>query len=310
MADKTGIEWTDATWNPVRGCSKVSEGCRNCYAMWQARRMDHEGGAYEGLTKMTDKGPVWTGRAREVPHLLDQPLRWTRPRKIFVNSMSDLFHDDVSDAFIASVFAIMFAAPRHVFQVLTKRPSRMRDVLSSRTWVDDVAHAVAAMTDGGDMLCDRVVFGQGVAGNVWLGVSVENQETANERSRILRDTPGAVRWLSMEPLLGPVDLTDTLGTIDWVVVGGESGHSARPMHPDWARGIRDQCVQAGVPFHFKQWGAWMQSSVGIDNEFPSSPVVHVHGDKRTSRMRCIGKRNTGRQLDGRTWDEWPRGVGV
>lgn len=263
MGDKTRIEWTDATWGPVTGCTKVSSGCDNCYAESIATR-------FAG-TKAYPDGFAVTLR----PERLDQPLRWKRPRRIFVNSMSDLFHADVPDEYIARVWAVMALAPHHTFQVLTKRHGRMRSLLSSVRWED-------------------LLIGTGMwpidhdpakpPSNVWLGVSVEDQKTADLRIPALLETPAAVRWLSCEPLLGKVDLRGLMQCfhcktghmfgpcgrhgrplpygvlskrhIDWVVVGGESGPRARPMHPDWARSLRDQCAAAGVPLVFKQWGEY------------------------------------------------------
>lgn len=285
MADTT-IEWTDKTWNPVRGCALVSPGCTNCYAMKMAHRFSGKGQPYEGLTKATNGGPVWTGEVRTIPDMLNAPLRWREPALVFVNSMSDLFHPDVPDDFICDVFAIMARVPQHTFQILTKRPDRMRDILSK--WARDGL----TLREG----CGAVLP------NVWLGVSVEDQRRADERIPLLLATPAAVRFLSMEPLLGAVDIsrwlnpvgvhcsdtcTDTryvkydeidarypkasdeliplcpkcggVATwtsyddgIDWVIVGGESGHGARPMHPDWVRSLRDQCVAAAVPIFVKQ----------------------------------------------------------
>ena len=242
MSDASSIEWTDATWNPVRGCAVVSPGCTNCYAMKQAHRFSGPGRAYAGLTKLTRGGPVWTGEARTVPELLDAPLRWKKPRRIFVNSMSDLFHEDVPVAFIQRVWAIMGGAPRHTFQILTKRPKKMQ------------------------RLCSNTLP---TYPNVWLGVSVEDQERADERIPLLVRTPAAVRWISAEPLLGPVDITPWLRRVtasdprnplaherlDWVVVGGESGPKARPFDIALARDIVRQCKAAGVPVFVKQLGS-------------------------------------------------------
>lgn len=306
MGDKTGIEWTDATWNPVRGCSLVSPGCTNCYAMKQARRMSGAGDSYEGLTKMTSHGPVWTGEVRTVLSMLDQPLRWKRPRRIFVNSMSDLFHDDVPDAFIAKVFEVMANAPQHTYQILTKRAKRMRDWCSS--------------IDAGNW--PMWLFPWPLP-HVWLGVSVEDQQRADERIPLLLETQATVRWISAEPLLGHVSLVvpfagkhvdasrgakPGIPRLDWVVVGGESGPRARPMHPEWARSLRDQCIGAGVPFLFKQHGEWV---AGCDLPAPSYgfPIgsteltVYKWHDHVVSYK--LGKRVAGRQLDGRTWDEYP-----
>jgi len=244
MSDKTGIEWTEATWNPVTGCSKVSQGCKNCYAEREWPRL------------AANLKTVYFGReftdVRYHPERLDQPLRWKRPRRIFVNSMSDLFHEAVPDEFIAQVFAVMELATVHTFQVLTKRPKRMMDWVTKQ----DVMYRSTGYPGG---------FG-GRFKNVWLGVSVEDQDTADQRVPILLETPAAVRWVSVEPLLGEVnfvgmfanpgdcrDGTNTLEALDWVVVGGESGPKARPMHPDWVRSLRDQCQAAGRTLDGRTW---------------------------------------------------------
>lgn len=262
MGDRSKIEWTDATWNPVVGCSMVSPGCDNCYAISMSRRIEATGNeAYRGITT----GDDWTGLVRLVPERLDQPLRWKRPRRVFVNSMSDLFHPDLRSAAIGAVFDTMRQAPQHQFQILTKRPRRMA------------------------ALAKTAVFGEGwPLPNVWLGTSIESDRYVF-RADHLRNTPAAVRFLSLEPLLGPLpslDLTD----IDWVIVGGESGPGARPMHPDWVRDIRDRCLSAGVPFFFKQWGEWI-------------PGVSEDG---VLGFRRVGKKTAGRVVDGRTWDEMPK----
>jgi len=266
MADGSPIEWTNATWNPVTGCSIVSKGCTNCYAMQVAGRMEaisiaHEarhGGdpgpmlRYGGTTEQTRRGKsVWTGKINLVPEVLTAPLRWKKPRRIFVNSMSDLFHEGVPDEWIDKVFAVMALCPQHSFQVLTKRPARMRAYLSNqpqarRRW-EDVLRTMGIMHRSPAV----------VLRNVWLGTSVEDQGSANERIPELLATPAAVRFISAEPLLGPVDMIWALCGLDWVIVGGESGPGARPMHPDWARSLRDQCADAGTPFFFKQWGEWL-----------------------------------------------------
>jgi protein gp37 len=294
MAATTSIEWTDRTWNPVVGCSLVSPGCTNCYAMRMAGRIEAMGTAphYAGLTQPSKAGPVWTGEVRAAPdHVLLQPLRWRKPARIFVNSMSDLFHEALPDAVIDRVFAVMALAPHHTFQVLTKRPDRMRQYLSNSqatVWITGRAHRLT-IDYGFDRGDAYRAFEEGrpwPLPNVWLGVSVEDQARADERIPILLDTPAAVRWMSAEPLLGPIDLTrlpypnrgrtwmidavrgemrepgldrTPIGgvvSLDWVVAGGESGPDARPMHPDWVRSLRDQCASAGVPFLFKQWGSW------------------------------------------------------
>lgn len=262
MSDKTGITWTDATWNPVTGCTKVSQGCKHCYAEreWVRLSANPKATAYYGR--------AFTDIACHEDRL-DQPLRWKKPRMIFVNSMSDLFHEDVPDVFIDKVFAVMALAEQHVFQVLTKRPERMLAYLSD----PDAEKRI------GNEAMPKVRFGsfgvlQWPLPNVWLGVSVENQEAADARIPLLLQTLAAVRWVSAEPLLGPVDLaracaldrikcTDGVECagmtrhLDWVVVGGESGQNARPMHPDWVLDLQRQCDNANVPFFFKQWGAWL-----------------------------------------------------
>jgi protein gp37 len=315
MADGTPIEWTDATWNIVTGCSVKSPGCTNCYAMRLAgtRLKNHPSRA--GLTVDSKAGPVWTGEVRFNRQWLLQPLQWTRPRMIFVCAHGDLFHENVPDEWLDQVFAVMALAPQHTFQVLTKRPERMRAYLTQAT--GRIADTIIRLRrDRGDK-CAVVPLPQVRPGaawwplsNVWLGASVENQPRAEERIPHLLATPAAVRWLSVEPLLGPVDLTAIpvpenpllalncltglascgpaafdYGSVDWVVVGGESGSGARPMHPDWARALRDECAAAGVPFHFKQWGAhaWAE---------------RLEGDPTTLTAYRAGKKAAGRLLDG------------
>lgn len=234
MALSSSIEWTGATWNPLTGCTKVSPGCKNCYAERMALRL-----RAMGSTNYTDGFKV---TAHE--HVLDLPLRWKKPQTIFVNSMSDIFHEKVPDSFIHRVFDIMRQADWHRFQVLTKRPERLLCLNPTLPWVP----------------------------HIWMGVSVEN-ENYTFRIKYLRKTGAQIKFLSLEPLLGPLPCLD-LGGIDWVIVGGESGPKARSMNPSWAIDIRDQCLRANVPFFFKQWGG-------------------------------VNKKKTGRELGGRTWDEMP-----
>lgn len=311
MSDKTGIEWTDATWNPVWGCTPVSPGCDHCYA--------------ETLVngRLAHLHPGGFGVVRLRPEQLDKPLRWRRPRRIFVNSMSDLFHDDIPDEYIARVFAVMALARQHTFQVLTKRHGRMRSLLASEAFEAAVFDACEGRFEG--------YFGLPLP-NVWLGVSVENQQWANIRIPALLETPAAVRFLSCEPLLGSVSLfantkIDTGTLVDWVIVGGESGPKARPMHPEWARGLRDECLEHGIPFHFKQRGEWTWNEPG-QFRVPPKPftervaVMHQAGMTAmtkgnpfdpferghpfwTTRITRVGKKYAGRELDGRTWDEFP-----
>lgn len=296
MADKSHIEWTDATWNPVTGCTKVSPGCDNCYAETFAERF--RGAADHYFENGFD--------LQLRPDKLDQPLRWRRPRRIFVNSMSDLFHKDIPEAHIARVFAVMAATPRHTFQILTKRHARMASLLSSADFRDAVAMALF------DVPRPRPNAFTWPLPNVWLGVSVEDQKWADIRIPALQETPAAVRMLSCEPLLGPLDSLDLDG-IGWVIVGGESGHGARPMEPRWARGIRDACIAASVPFFFKQWGNWApngwrgigMSRGSMGRERLVGPEMDDMGHREV--IERLGKKKAGRELDGRTWDEYPAG---
>lgn len=272
MSDNTGIEWTDATWNPVTGCEKVSPGCDHCYALTLAERFRGAPGHYfeHGFDVQLR------------PDKLDQPLRWRRPRRIFVNSMSDLFHKDIPDEYIARVFAVMAFAPQHTFQLLTKRHARMRSLLSSPgfemlLWAAMVDLPAARAKP--DVLCVDFEPVDWPLPNVWLGVSVENQQWADTRIPALLATPAAVRFISAEPLLGPVAFPAE--SLDWVIVGGESGKGARPMHPGWARQIRYQCELVGTPFLFKQWGSHDE-----------------HGNP-------MSKHKAGRELDGRLHDGYP-----
>ena len=285
----TKIEWTDTTWNPVRGCSIVSPGCTNCYAMKQAHRFSGPGGAYEGLTTLTNGGPVWTGDVRLVPEALSAPLRWRKPRRVFVNSMSDLFHENVPDTFIDQVFAVMALCPQHTFQVLTKRPKRMRRYLTAPKVlfeIDSVSIQMLSKRTGQTVV--NLPRRDWPLPNVLLGVSVENQATADERIPLLLRTPAAVRFVSCEPLLGAVRIDDiyvdgdvlkplvglrwtrtpahfaTPGMtvlqppgprIDWVIVGGESGPGARPCDVRWIRSVVGQCKAAGTACFVKQIGA-------------------------------------------------------
>ncbi len=248
MAQSSAIEWTEATWNPTTGCDRTSPGCDNCYALTLAKRLKAMGvPRYQNEGDERTSGPGF--RLTVHPDLLEAPRRWREPRLVFVNSMSDLFHDDVSDEFIRAVFEVMRDTPRHTFQVLTKRSKRLARLAPHLEWPK----------------------------NVWMGVSVEN---ARYRFRVdhLRQVPAAVRFISAEPLLGPLGKIDLTG-IGWVIVGGESGPRARPMELSWGREVRDQCLANDVRFFFKQWGG------------------------RTPKAG-------GRSLDGRTWDDMPvRAVG-
>jgi protein gp37 len=239
VGDKTAIEWTDATWNPVTGCDRTSPGCDHCYALKMAARLKKMGSAnYQNDGDPRTSGPGFGVTCH--PHMLDQPLRWKRPRRIFVNSMSDLFHPDVPDEFIAQVFAVMALAPQHTFQILTKRPQRMATMLghdySTEEWraFTTIVHDVME-----DMGHREACYDMWPLPNVWLGVSIET-DRYTFRADHLRATPAALRFISAEPLLGPLPSLDLTG-IDWLIVGGESGPGALPMHPDWVRDLRDQC---------------------------------------------------------------------
>lgn len=230
MADNSAIEWTDTTWNPSTGCDRISAGCDNCYALTMARRLKAMGQAkYQNDGDPRTSGPGFGLTIH--PDSLNDPFTWKKPRKVFVNSMSDLFHARVPVDFVRQVFEVIEATPQHSYQVLTKRANRLPKVADKLPWPS----------------------------NLWMGVSVEN---ADEMHRIdsLRRVPAAVRFLSCEPLLGPLDGLDLTG-IHWVIAGGESGPKARPMHPSWARQIRNQCVAADVPFFFKQWGTWVHDPI-------------------------------------------------
>ena len=312
----TKIEWTDETWNPITGCTKVSEGCRNCYAERMSKRLAGRFGY------PTDEPFQVTLH----PYRLDDPLRWRKPRQVFVCSMSDLFHDDIPPWFICEAWQVFRECPQHTFQILTKRPERAMGIITTYIASDQL---------GFDPLS-----------NAWLGVSVENQQAADERIPILLQIPAAVRFVSCEPMLGPVTLREiqhngeveidaltgnhgvyrplsgqSSQKLDWVIVGGESGPGARPMHPDWARSLRDQCQAAGVPFFFKQWGAWkdiqydkldrddvrVSPARGIIDRLPDpfSGDDSKNEFKRTVAMSRMGKKRAGRLLDGREWNEMP-----
>jgi protein gp37 len=330
MSDKTKIEWTDATWNPITGCSIVSAGCTNCYAMKLAgtRLKDHP--TRIGLTSPSNAGPVWNGKVRFNESMLDQPLRWKRPRRIFVCAHGDLFHENVPDKWIDRVFAVMALAPRHNFQVLTKRPERMLEYFHTLEYrshqiAKDLLNYLAEYPDiiGRHITDESYPFKDGQPDdeprlyqmplpNVWLGVSVEDQKSADTRIPELLATPAALRWISAEPLLGPVDLTEFAYKIDWVVAGGESGTVARPMNPKWVRELRDQCAAYGLPFLFKQWGNWSPMEDDVPEGFdPLEHQEHLFFNRAADPVEwpeCVwhvGKKIAGRKLDGKIHDEFP-----
>lgn len=403
MADGTKIEWTDATWNPVTGCSVVSPGCTNCYAMKLAGTRLRNHPSRKGLTRDTKAGPVWTGEMRLNTEWLDQPIRWTKPRRIFVCAHGDLFAEGVPDGWIMQVLTVMAQCPHHTFQVLTKRPDRMRDFF--KRWADLSGEDFGDFKDArgpaevranhpsprGQLFADMLesmgappagaayppfdwsggmMFWPDTFRHIWLGTSVEDQPRADERISILLDTPAALHWISAEPLIGSMDLRRILidhpsyhgvkahldaltgqiydlgdtpigevaNRLKWVVVGGESGPGARPMHPAWARSARDQCAAAGVAFNFKQHGAWApvdhmtseeidecyrsrrkakpgEDQAAIDESYGRDCIVDLtilHGDGRrydllsplafadrqAMTMMHVGKKAAGRRLDG------------
>ena len=254
MAHASAIEWTNSTWNPVVGCRKVSSGCRNCYAERMAKRLaamaraarrrGRSAGRAANYLHVIDRNGCWNGRVFLDDGAIAGPLGWVKPRMIFVNSMSDLFHEEVPLAFIQAVFGVMNRCPQHTFQILTKRPHIAARYSRRLEW----------------------------APNIWMGTTVENATVAH-RVRSLRQTRAAIKFLSVEPLLGPIPRLPLAG-IDWVILGGESGPGAREMNPEWVRRIRDACLARAVPFFFKQWGG-------------------------------VNKKRAGRVIDGRTWDEMP-----
>jgi len=288
----TAIEWTDETWNPVTGCDRVSPGCDNCYALTLAKRLKGMGQPkYQRDGDPRTSGPGFGLTIH--PDALEQPARWRKPRRVFVNSMSDLFHPGVPDGFIGEVWDVMASTPWHTYQVLTKRPQRMAKALGP--------DGCGFYQRTGPVPCPQR--------NVWLGTSIESDRYAF-RADHLRNTPAAVRFLSLEPLLGPLPSLDLTG-IDWVIVGGESGPGARPMHPDWVRDIRDRCVDAGVAFFFKQWGNYQPLldylTAGGGCPVPMVELPTPDGSRR-GEMARVGKKAAGRELDGRTWDEMPGGA--
>lgn len=387
MAEHSSIEWTEATWNPIAGCSIVSPGCTNCYAMRRvAPRLAKNPATphYAGTVEGSNAGPVWTSKVNVASDkVLTAPLRWKRPRLVFVNSTSDLFHEAVPDETIDKIFAVMALCPQHTFQILTKRSARMREWFEER-WQPAPERRIApgfvipAETVGEtrrtqiERACEPLLERLGLVDtenddlwtadgkckamqwrwplpNVWLGVSAERQKEADERIPDLLATPAAIRFVSAEPLIGPIQFDDLCDghkfidalrgnwwqddpegpnrisrgheKLDWIIVGGESGPGARPMHPDWAREIRDECAAAQVPFFFKQWGEWapgwtveepwrFESATILpdgsvrewQDAYPAARLV----DPDMAGMCRSGKKAAGRLLDGREHTEWPQ----
>lgn len=286
---KTSIEWTDTSWNPLRGCSRVSEGCRHCYAESVANRFKRPGMPYEGLIAPSGQ---WNGKINLIHSKLREPFTWRKPRRVFVNSMSDLFHEKVPSHFIDDVFLVMAQCPEHIFQILTKRPERMREYFEGGE-LENHLNTSLTIIDNPDTKPIKWPLP-----NVWLGVSVEDQQTADERLPDLLNCPAAIHWASVEPLLGPLDLSEYVKSLrwhvsdtpmeswlNWVVVGGESGCHARPMEAFWVRSLRDQCKTTHTPFFFKQWGEYMPD--------------------RKEKMIRVGKKNATRFLDSVEWNQYP-----
>ncbi len=349
FVSQTKIEWADAVWNPVTGCTKISPGCQNCYAERMSKRL-------AGRCGYPEDEPF---KVTLHPERLHEPSRLKKPRRIFVNSMSDLFHEDVPDSFIRDIFWRIWFYRQHTFLVLTKRPERIagKGQCSNCGYLAPVGNDEECPNYG---VTEKYMHDQGFAKiprdwpkNLWLGVTAENQEMADKRIPLLLQTPAAIRFVSVEPMLGPVDLSniwevcpecgsweiyeprgemrycDDCGVdvpkpkigIDWVICGGETGPGARPMHPDWVRSLRDQCQAAGVPFLFKQFGEWTPDLTNYHSE-PLEPfrVRWMHPDGTVSPIGSglamggsitiyhIGKKKAGRLLDGREWDEFPKGA--
>jgi protein gp37 len=343
MSTNSRIEWTDATWNPIVGCSHVSPGCDHCYAERMAGRLAKMGlKQYQDVTEQHSNAfkwrGEWNGKTAFVESELEKPLHWRKPRRIFVCSMGDLFHETVPFEWIEQVFNITRLCWNHTFQMLTKRPQRVLEYWAWRKSERLGDHMTSVWPE-----------------NVWLGVTAENQEQADARIPLLLQCPAARRFVSAEPMLGPIILYDDwfvqtccrygkgknedgsdacngpgcMGTkIDQVIAGGETGPGARPMPPDWARALRDQCVAAGVPFFFKHWGesypaCLYYSEYGDDDELRDNALDEPHivldysghqwrdGDGQPPIgswiMQRVGKSRAGRLLDGRTWDEMPKG---
>jgi protein gp37 len=364
VSTNTSIEWTDATWNPIRGCSRVSEGCRNCYAERVAARFSKIPNeqfimtplpAYAGLAEMTKAGPRWTGEVRFIEEHLADPLKWRKPKRVFVNSMSDLFHEKVQDEWIDRIFAVMAAAPQHTFQILTKRAERMREYMASRSVSNDPQDAEPAVqirimltafhnqrTRKGEMRwCKKITW---PLPNVWLGVSCEDQKTADERIPLLLQTPAAVRFISYEPALEAVDLRRYVNLskfrenyealvkqcggeekmpkhlvwnrieppcLHWVIVGGESGPNSRPFNIQWARDVVAQCKAAGVACFVKQLGAFVisRNDTGFEGDTPYSWPMDTHVDDGEAYQGAPVRVRL-KDRKGGDWNEWPEDLRV
>lgn len=311
MGDHSAIEWTDATWNPVAGCTRVSAGCDNCYAArLAATRMKHTR-QQKGLATITRSGQAaFIGKIRLLPERLEQPMHWRRPRRIFVNSLSDLFHQDVPDEYIDRVFAVMACASQHTFQVLTKRPGRMQAYLSAPGLSARLDRRVMTQFDGWSPDALDLVRAMPLP-NVWLGVSAEDQATAEERIPPLGQTPAAVRFVSAEPLLGAIDFGNAFDPapdgspyrpVNWVIVGGESGPGARPIDLGWVHSIVENCQFAGVPVFVKQLGAVPMMDEDVWHVEPLTKLLSARNRNRVPPGFVPLRFEDAKGGD---WDEWP-----
>lgn len=362
MGDRSKIEWTDATWPIVQGCDPVSQGCVRCYAVPLLHRLAHNpnqtiSAPLHGLVEkhVNAAGETilrFTGKLALREDRLGWPLGWKKPRMIFVPSHGDIFHKDVPNEFLDKIFAVMALCPQHTFQILTKRPERMRSYLTRMENFGDEyetvmeSHAfVSVLCEASDLVIGDHLFPWPLP-NVWLGTSCEDQATADERIPHLLQTPAAIRFVSCEPLLGPIhlgylgwpqgdgnartghnaligaryengNLVERLPRLDWIIVGGESGPGARPMHPDWARSLRDQCAAVDVKYFFKQWGAfaptrtisngWFEDNESVFNKSAKAAALVLPGPipNTSTLFERIGKKAAGRLLDGREHNEYP-----
>lgn len=308
---KTKIEWADSVWNPVTGCTPVSEGCERCFARRMANRL-------KGRYGYPKDDPF---RVTLHPDKLEQPLRWKKPRQVFVPSMGDLFHEDVDEKYIAKVLAICDLAREHTYMILTKRPSRMASLFNDEDFQFHVGWFQSQVVREFG-LPEPKEIGSWPLKNVWLGVTAENQQRADERIPILLQIPAAKRFVSVEPMLeliniirscdvvlgdGNIPAVDGINRwLHWIICGGETGPGARPVHPDWVRSLRDQCIAANVPFFFKSWGKFCYPDQMPDDTYRKVDAAHNlagHGDY--DKPWRVGKKAAGRLLDGEEWNEVP-----
>lgn len=308
----TKIEWAERTWNPIVGCSLVSAGCTHCYAMGQAWRMSKNpnkkiGLKYQGTVELVKGTPVWTGRINMSEEALLAPLKYRQPTVWFVNSMGDPFHPAVTDEQLDRLFSTMEACPQHIFQVLTKRPRRMRDYLTRRK------NAAPIMVPIGNGLIEQHPFNNEmqVPGHIWLGVTIEDKRALLQRAALLKETPAALRFWSCEPLLGHLGYIPPDLMPDWVISGGESGKGARPSHPSWHTHLRDLCMKAGIPYFFKQWGAYSPIAQ-IGGRFDHRERIDTrvmlsgeHGGRNGWPMKRQPKHLSGRTLEGVEYNQMP-----